>query len=160
MKLVLLRHGESEWNRLNRFTGWTDVPLSDEGRSEARAAGRRLTKDGYDFDLCFTSVLRRSIHTLNFVLDEMDRQWLPVEKSWMLNERHYGALQGLDKAQTAREYGEEQVQLWRRSFDVKPPALPKDDPRCPWLQAPYRDVPPEKLPLSESLSDTIQRVLP
>ena len=127
MKLVLLRHGESEWNKLNLFTGWTDVDLSDKGREEARQAGVILKKEGYDFDICYTSFLKRAIHTLNAVLDEMDRAWLPVVKSWKLNERHYGALQGLNKAETAEKYGEDQVKIWRRSFDIKPPALEPDD---------------------------------
>ena len=126
-KLVLVRHGESEWNKLNLFTGWTDVELSDKGREEAKAAGRVLKENGYDFDVCYTSYLKRAIHTLNIALDEMDRAWLPVIKSWKLNERHYGALQGLNKAETAEKYGEEQVKVWRRSFDVKPPALDEND---------------------------------
>ena len=129
MKLVLIRHGESEWNKLNLFTGWTDVELSDKGREEAKAAGQTLKAEGYDFDLCFTSYLKRAIHTLNIALDEMDRAWLPVVKSWKLNERHYGALQGLNKAETAEKYGEEQVKIWRRSFDIKPPVLDRDDER-------------------------------
>ena len=129
MKLVLLRHGESEWNKLNLFTGWTDVDLSDKGREEAKQAGIILKKEEYDFDVCYTSRLKRAIHTLNIALDEMDRAWLPVIKSWKLNERHYGALQGLNKAETAEKYGEDQVKIWRRSFDVKPPALTRDDER-------------------------------
>ena len=158
--LVLLRHGESEWNLENRFTGWTDVDLSAKGAEEARAAGKALKEAGYDFDICYTSYLKRAIHTLNYALDEMDRAWLPVVKNWKLNERHYGALQGLDKSDTAAKYGEHQVQLWRRSFDIEPPHLTKDDTRCPALQAQYRDIPADELPLSESLQDTIARTVP
>lgn len=160
MKLVLIRHGESEWNRLNLFTGWTDVELSDKGRQEAAEGGRILKAEGYDFDVCYTSYLKRAIHTLNLVLQEMDREWLPVEKSWRLNERHYGALQGLNKAETAEKYGEEQVKIWRRAFAVTPPALEEDDERNPKLQAPYRNVDPAELPLTESLATTIERVMP
>ena len=160
MKLVLLRHGESEWNKLNLFTGWTDVELSDKGREEAKQAGILLKNEGYDFDICYTSFLKRAIHTLNTVLDEMDRAWLPVIKSWKLNERHYGALQGLNKAETAAKYGEDQVKIWRRSFDVKPPALEPDDERNPAGQPMYRDVDPAMLPLHESLETTIERVIP
>ena len=140
MKLVLVRHGESEWNKLNLFTGWTDVDLSEKGHEEAKQAGRTLKAEGYDFDICYTSYLKRAIHTLNHILDEMDRNWLPVVKSWKLNERHYGALQGLNKSETAEKYGEEQVKIWRRSFDVKPPALDPDDERSAVKQAMYRDV--------------------
>ena len=160
MKLVLIRHGESEWNKLNLFTGWTDVDLSDTGREEAKNGGRLLKEAGYDFDICYTSYLKRAIHTLNLVLDEMDRAWLPVVKSYKLNERHYGALQGLNKAETAEKYGEEQVKIWRRSFDVKPPALEPDDERAPGNQAMFRDVDPAELPLTESLETTIERVVP
>ena len=160
MKLVLLRHGESEWNKLNLFTGWTDVDLSDKGREEARQAGVILKKEGYDFDICYTSFLKRAIHTLNAVLDEMDRAWLPVVKSWKLNERHYGALQGLNKAETAEKYGEDQVKIWRRSFDIKPPALEPDDERNPAGQPMYRNVDPLLLPVHESLETTIERVVP
>ncbi len=160
MKLVLLRHGESEWNKLNLFTGWTDVDLSDKGKEEARQAGVILKNEGYDFDICYTSYLKRAIHTLNAVLDEMDRVWLPVIKSWKLNERHYGALQGLNKAETAEKYGEEQVKIWRRSFDVKPPALEPDDKRNPAGQPMYRDIDPSLLPAHESLETTIERVIP
>ena len=160
MKLVLLRHGESEWNKLNLFTGWTDVDLSDKGKEEAKQAGILLKNEGYDFDICYTSRLKRAIHTLNTVLDELDRAWLPVIKSWKLNERHYGALQGLNKAETAARYGEEQVKIWRRSFDVKPPALEPDDERNPAGQLMYRDVDPAMLPLHESLETTIERVIP
>ena len=160
MKLVLLRHGESEWNKLNLFTGCTDVELSDNGREEAKNAGAVLKKEGYDFDVCYTSYLKRAIHTLNLALDEMDRAWLPVIKSWKLNERHYGALQGLNKSETAEKYGEEQVKIWRRSFDVKPPALEPDDERNASKQAMYRDVDPSLLPPNESLETTIERVVP
>ena len=160
MKLVLLRHGESEWNKLNLFTGWTDVELSEKGVEEAKNAGRLLKAEGYDFDVCYTSYLKRAIHTLNYALDEMDRAWLPVIKSWKLNERHYGALQGLNKAETAAKYGEDQVKIWRRSFDVKPPALEPDDERCASKQPMYRDVDPACLPAHESLETTIERVVP
>ena len=160
MKLVLLRHGESEWNLENRFTGWTDVDLSDTGRKEARKAGQLLKEEGYDFDICFTSYLKRAIHTLNLVLEEMDREWLPVEKDWRLNERHYGALQGLNKADTAKKYGDEQVHIWRRSYDVKPPELEQGDERNPARQDAYRNVDPSLLPLAESLKDTIARTVP
>ena len=159
-KLVLLRHGESEWNRLNLFTGWTDVDLSDKGREEAAAAGKTLLEGGFDFDLCYTSYLKRAIHTLNIALDAMDRAWLPVIKDWRLNERHYGALQGLNKAETARKYGEEQVKVWRRSFDVKPPALEAGDGRSAAGQPMYRDVDKALLPAAESLETTIARVIP
>jgi len=160
MKLVLVRHGESEWNKLNLFTGWTDVDLSEKGHEEAKAAGRVLKAEGYDFDICYTSYLKRAIHTLNHILDEMDRAWLPVIKTWKLNERHYGALQGLNKAETAEKYGEEQVKIWRRSFDVKPPELSPDDERSALKQAMYRDVDPALLPANESLETTIERVVP
>jgi len=160
MKLVLLRHGESEWNKLNLFTGWMDVDLSDKGREEAKAAGQTLKAEGYDFDVCYTSYLKRAIHTLNITLDEMDRAWLPVIKSWKLNERHYGALQGLNKSETAEKYGEDQVKIWRRSFDVKPPELAADDERSATKQAMYRGVDPALLPANESLETTIERVVP
>ena len=160
MKLVLLRHGESEWNKLNLFTGWTDVDLSEKGWKEAKQAGILLKKSGSDFDICYTSFLKRAIHTLNAVLDEMDRAWLPVIKSWKLNERHYGALQGLNKTETASKYGEDQVKIWRRSFDVKPPALTPDDERNPAKQQMYRNVDPTVLPAHESLETTIARVVP
>ena len=160
MKLVLIRHGESEWNKANLFTGWTDVELSEKGQNEAREAGKTLLAEGYDFDVCYTSYLKRAIHTLNFALDEMDRAWLPVHKSWKLNERHYGALQGLNKSETAEKYGEDQVKIWRRSFDVAPPLLEKDDKRNPALQEQYRAEQGENLPLGESLKDTIARVVP
>ena len=160
VKLVLLRHGESEWNKLNLFTGWTDVDLSDQGREEAKAAGEILRAENYDFDVCYTSYLKRAIHTLNITLDEMDRAWLPVVKSWKLNERHYGALQGLNKSETAAKYGEDQVKIWRRSFDIKPPALEPDDERSAARQAMYRGVDPSLLPAHESLETTIERVIP
>ena len=155
MKLVLVRHGESEWNRANLFTGWTDVDLSEKGHQEAIQAGQTLKQEGYDFDVCYTSYLKRAIHTLNHILDEMDRNWLPVHKSWHLNERHYGALQGLNKADTAAKYGEDQVKIWRRSFDVKPPLLDVNDERNPANQAMYRNVDAKALPLAESLETTI-----
>ncbi len=160
MKLVLVRHGESEWNRLNLFTGWTDVDLSETGHVEAIRAGKLLRDAGYDFDICYTSYLKRAIHTLNHILDEMDRAWLPVVKPWKLNERHYGALQGLNKAETAAKYGEDQVKIWRRSFDVKPPALSADDERSAGRQPMYRDVDPLSLPACESLETTIARTVP
>ena len=160
MKLVLVRHGESEWNKLNLFTGWTDVDLSEKGHEEAAAAGRLLKAEGYDFDVCYTSYLKRAIHTLNHILDEMDRVWLPVTKTWKLNERHYGALQGLNKSETAEKYGEDQVKIWRRSFDVKPPKLEATDERNPANQAIYASVDPAELPLTESLETTIERVVP
>ncbi len=160
MKLVLVRHGESEWNKLNLFTGWTDVDLSEKGHEEAAAAGRLLKAEGYDFDVCYTSYLKRAIHTLNHILDEMDRVWLPVTKTWKLNERHYGALQGLNKSETAEKYGEDQVKIWRRSFDVKPPMLEATDERNPANQAIYASVDPKELPLTESLETTIERVVP
>lgn len=159
MKLVLIRHGESEWNKLNLFTGWTDVDLSEKGHQEAMQAGKTLKEERFDFDVCYTSYLKRAIHTLNHVLDELDRNWLPVTKTWKLNERHYGALQGLNKSETAEKYGEEQVKIWRRSFDVKPPVLSEDDERAPKNQEMYRDV-KEELPLTESLETTIERVVP
>ncbi len=160
MKLVLLRHGESEWNKLNLFTGWTDVDLSDKGREEAANAGKILKEEGYDFDICYTSYLKRAIHTLNITLDEMDRVWLPVIKAWQLNERHYGALQGLNKSETAEKYGEDQVKIWRRSFDVKPPALEESDERSATKMTMFRDVDKSLLPANESLETTIERVIP
>jgi 2,3-bisphosphoglycerate-dependent phosphoglycerate mutase len=156
-KLVLLRHGESDWNRENRFTGWTDVDLSQQGIAEARAAGRLLKAEGYDFDLAYTSVLKRAIRTLWNVLDELDRMWLPEEKSWRLNERHYGALQGLNKAEMAAKYGEAQVLAWRRSYDTPPPPLTPEDPRYEGRDARYAGV---KVPLTESLKDTVARAVP
>ena len=160
MHLVIIRHGESEWNKLNLFTGWTDVDLTDTGRAEAAAGGKALKEQGFDFDVCYTSLLKRAIHTLNIVLDQMDRAWLPVHKTWRLNERHYGALQGLNKAKAAEEHGEEQVLIWRRSFDVQPPALTPGDERDPHVQAMFRDVPQEDLPYTECLKDTIARAWP
>lgn len=160
MKLVLLRHGESEWNVSNRFTGWTDVELSDTGMEEAEQAGLLMKESDLDFDVCFTSFLKRAIHTLDLALTQMDRVWLPVEKSWKLNERHYGALQGLNKADTAAKYGEEQVRVWRRSYDVRPPLLEEEDERNPANLPAYRSVPEEELPLAESLKDTVARVIP
>ena len=160
MKLVLIRHGESEWNKKNLFTGWTDVGLSDAGRQEAVSAGKALREAGFDFDVCYTSYLKRAIRTLDLVLEQMDREWLPVVKTWKLNERHYGALQGLDKSETARRYGEEQVKVWRRSFDVRPPALEESDERNPARLEQYRGVEKSELPLCESLKDTIARVVP
>ncbi len=160
MKLVLIRHGESQWNLENKFTGWHDVELSPKGVEEAKAAGQLLKAEGYDFDICYTSILKRAIHTLDTVLNEMDRVWLPVIKDYHLNERHYGALQGLNKAETAEKYGEEQVKIWRRSFDVKPPALDPADAEAPCNQEMFREVPKEDLPLNESLETTIERVVP
>lgn len=159
-KLVLVRHGESEWNKENRFTGWTDVELSDKGRAEAVQAGELLKAEGFTFDFAYTSVLKRAIHTLWNILDQMDTQWLPVEKSWKLNERHYGALQGLNKAETAKKYGDEQVKLWRRGFAVTPPELTKDDERYPGHDRRYASLKDEDLPVTESLATTIERVIP
>ena len=159
-KLVLVRHGESEWNKLNLFTGWTDVDLSEKGHEEAKAAGEILKKEGYDFDICYTSYLKRAIHTLNHILDSMDRNWLPVVKAWELNERHYGALQGLNKSETAEKYGEEQVKIWRRSYDIKPPALEETDKRHPKNDPMFRNVDPKNLPANESLETTVARAVP
>ncbi|HAR96286.1 MAG TPA: 2,3-diphosphoglycerate-dependent phosphoglycerate mutase [Deltaproteobacteria bacterium] len=158
--LVLLRHGESTWNRENRFTGWTDVPLSEKGIEEARKAGRLLRERGYIFDVAYTSLLKRAIKTLWIVLEEMDLMWIPVMRSWRLNERHYGALQGLNKAEAAREQGEEKVTIWRRSYDVPPPALTLDDPRHPRFDPKYSEFHPGDLPATECLKDTIGRFLP
>ena len=160
MRLVLLRHGESVWNEENRFTGWTDVDLSDQGLVEARQAGALLKANGYTFDIAYTSVLKRAIRTLWIVLDGLDLMWIPVERSWRLNERHYGALQGLNKAETASRYGEAQVHLWRRSYDIQPPSLTKDDPRYPGHDPRYRDLKPSELPLTECLQDTVARFSP
>ena len=160
MKLVLVRHGESEWNLENRFTGWTDVDLSETGKKEAKEAGRLMKEAGLDFDLCYTSYLKRAIHTLNLALDEMDRAWLPVTKAWQLNERHYGALQGLNKSETAAKYGDAQVKVWRRSYDVQPPALEPTDERNPAGLPQYRGVESDQLPLTESLKDTVARAVP
>ena len=159
-KLVLIRHGESTWNLDNRFTGWTDVDLTPTGAEQAKQAGRLLKAEGYEFDLCYTSVLKRAIHTLWNVLDEMDRQWLPVVNSWRLNERHYGALQGLNKAETAKKFGDDQVLVWRRSYDTPPPALEANDPRCERGDLRYAGLKPEEVPLTECLKDTVARVLP
>ena len=159
-KLVLIRHGESTWNLENRFTGWTDVDLTPAGIEQALAAGRLLKAEGYDFDLAYTSVLTRAIRTLHLALDEMQRLWLPTVKHWRLNERHYGALQGLNKAETARQYGDEQVLVWRRSYDTPPPALAADDPRCERLDPRYARLQPGEVPLTECLKDTVERVLP
>lgn len=160
MKLVLLRHGFSTWNQENRFTGWTDVDLADQGRAEALEAGRLLKEGGYVFDIAYTSVLKRAIRTLWMTLDTLDQMWLPVEKSWRLNERHYGALQGLNKAETTARHGEAQVKIWRRSYDIPPPPLTPDDPRHPSRDARYASLPPSDLPLTESLKDTVARFLP
>ena len=159
-KLVLLRHGESIWNKENRFTGWTDVDLSDKGREEAREAGRVLMAGRFGFDLAFTSVLKRAIRTLWIALDEMDLMWIPVRNSWRLNERHYGALQGLNKAETAAKFGDPQVKIWRRSYDVPPPALEPGDPRSPAGDPRYAELGPGELPLTECLKDTVARFLP
>lgn len=160
IKLVLIRHGESEWNKENRFTGWTDVDLSDAGRKEAQRAGEALKAAGFCFDFAYTSMLKRAIHTLNHVLDAVDQAWLPVEKNWQLNERHYGALQGLNKTETVEKYGEAQVKEWRRSFDVKPPAITREDSRFPGNDRRYVGLDQADLPLTESLADTIDRVIP
>ena len=158
--LVLLRHGESIWNKENLFTGWTDVDLSEKGLEEARDAGQVLKREGYIFDIAFTSVLKRAIRTLWIVLDEMDLMWIPVRNDWRLNERHYGALQGLNKAETAERYGEEQVKLWRRSYDVRPPSLEETDPRSPVNDPRYKELSREQIPLAECLKDTVERFLP
>ncbi len=159
-KVVFIRHGQSAWNLENRFTGWTDVDLTDLGRQEAREGAELLRKEGFDFDVCYTSYLRRAVKTLDIVLDVMDLMWLPVFKHWELNERHYGALQGLNKAETAEKYGDEQVFVWRRSYDTPPPSLEPSDPRFPGNERRYADIPAERLPLAESLKDTVARVLP
>ena len=158
--LVLLRHGESEWNKENRFTGWVDVDLSEKGRQEAIAAGQLLKAHGFTFDRAFSSVLKRAMRTLWMVQDEMDLLWLPVERSWRLNERHYGALQGLNKAETAAKHGEAQVKVWRRSYDIPPPALTVDDPQYPGRDRRYAQLTPAELPLTECLKDTVERFLP
>ena len=159
-RIVLLRHGESAWNKENRFTGWTDVDLSEKGVQEAHAAGRRLKEEGYVFDVAYTSVLRRAIKTLWIVLEEMDLMWIPVYRSWRLNERMYGALQGLNKAETAERHGEAQVKIWRRSYDVPPPELARGDPRFPGKDPRYASLRPDELPLTEALKDTVARFLP
>ena len=158
--LVLLRHGESTWNKENRFTGWTDVDLTEKGREEARGAGQLLKAGGFGFDFVFTSVLKRAIRTSFIAQDELDQLWLPVERNWRLNERHYGALQGLNKAETAAQHGEEQVKIWRRAYAIAPPPLTPDDPRHAGRDPRYQEVPPSLLPLTESLKDTVERFLP
>ena len=159
-KLVLLRHGESDWNKENRFTGWTDVDLSDKGRQEAHEAGVVLKAGGYTFDVAYTSVLKRAIRTLWMTLDELDLMWIPVHRSWRLNERHYGALQGLNKSETAAKFGEDQVKIWRRSYDIPPPALTPVDERYPGHDPRYKDLTAQELPLTECLKDTVHRFLP
>src|SRR5690348_10110779 len=159
-KLILVRHGQSIWNLENLFTGWTDVDLADQGRDEATRAGRQLLEEKLMVDIAFTSVLKRAIRTLWIMLDEMDRMWIPVERSWRLNERHYGALQGLDKAQTVERHGAEQVKIWRRSYDIPPPALDSNDKRHPAFDKRYASLPPDALPATESLKETLARVLP
>ena len=159
-RLVLLRHGESVWNQENRFTGWTDVDLNDKGRAEAKEAGRLMLAEKFEFDVAHTSVLKRAIRTMWMALDEMDLLWIPVHKSWRLNERHYGALQGLNKAETAAKHGEEQVKIWRRSYDIPPPALTPDDPRHPSRDRRYASLSRSELPLTESLKETVARFLP
>ena len=159
-KLVLLRHGESTWNKENRFTGWTDVDLTEKGTEEAIKAGNLLKEKGFVFEKAYTSYLKRAIKTLNIVLDRMDLDWIAVEKTWRLNEKHYGALQGLNKSETAEKYGEEQVKIWRRSYDIAPPALREDDPRNPRLDIRYMGIQGEHLPLTEALKDTVERSLP
>lgn len=159
-KLVLLRHGQSTWNLDNRFTGWTDVDLTEQGREEARRAGKLLKAEGFDFDLVYTSVLKRAIRTMYLALDEMDQLWLPVIRDWRLNERHYGALQGLNKAETTAKHGEEQVKVWRRSYSTPPPPLDADDPRAPQHDRRYAGLKPSELPLTESLKETVARFVP
>jgi 2,3-bisphosphoglycerate-dependent phosphoglycerate mutase len=159
-KLVLLRHGESTWNKENLFTGWTDVDLSEKGVEEAKEGGRVLKAEGYSFDIAFTSVLKRAIRTLWFVMDEMDLMWIPVIRDWRLNERHYGALQGLNKAQMTEKFGEQQVKIWRRSYDTRPPALEETDPRNPATDPRYKTLAKEQVPLTECLKDTVARFLP
>ena len=159
-KVILIRHGESVWNKENLFTGWTDVDLSNKGFGEAKEAGLVLKEQGFVFDIAFTSVLKRAVRTLWIVLDKMDLMWLPVHHDWRLNERHYGALQGLNKAETAAQYGEAQVKLWRRSYDIQPPALAADDPRWPGLDPRYQELAPRDIPLTECLKDTVARFLP
>ncbi|HNO75212.1 2,3-diphosphoglycerate-dependent phosphoglycerate mutase [Nitrosomonas mobilis] len=159
-KLVLLRHGESTWNQENRFTGWTDVDLTVKGIGEAKAAGQLLRSNGFNFDLAYTSVLKRAIRTLWLTLDEMDRMWTPIKLNWRLNERHYGALQGLNKAETARQYGDEQVLIWRRSYDTRPPEITTEDERYPGFDPRYSKMARNEIPLAESLKDTVERFLP
>jgi len=159
-RLVLLRHGESTWNKENRFTGWHDVDLSEKGREEARESGRLMAEQKFEFDVAYTSVLKRALRTLWIALDEMDMLWIPVHRSWRLNERHYGALQGLNKAETAAEHGEAQVKIWRRSYDIPPPPLTEEDPRHPSHDRRYASLSPSQIPLTESLKDTVARFLP
>ncbi len=159
-KLVLIRHGESTWNKENRFTGWTDVDLSEKGMGEAKEGGRVLKENGFKFDIAYTSVLKRAIRTLWLVLDELDQMWIPVVRDWRLNERHYGALQGLNKSETAAKFGEDQVKIWRRSYDVPPPVLEQSDPRWPGHDPRYKSLKPQECPLTECLKDTVARVLP
>ena len=159
-KLILIRHGESQWNKLNLFTGWTNVDLSEKGIQEAIEAGKVLKENGYKPEICFTSYLKRAIKTLNYVLDTMDMDWLPVYKTWRLNEKSYGQLQGLDKKMTAEKYGDEQVRLWRRAFDVRPPALEMNDPKSPRMDPRYAELTDDQIPLTEALCDTIERVMP
>lgn len=159
-KLVLIRHGESIWNKENKFTGWTDIDLSERGAAEAKRAGEILKKAGFTFDLAYTSVLKRAVRTLSLILGELELSAVPIQRTWRLNERHYGALQGLNKSETARIYGDKQVQLWRRSYEIKPPALDQGDPRYPGNDPKYKELPPIAWPLTESLADTIQRVMP
>lgn len=159
-KLVLIRHGESEWNKLNLFTGWTDVDLTEKGTNEAKTSGKLLKEEGFTFDVAYTSVLKRAIRTLWFVLDEMDLMWVPVVRDWRLNERHYGALQGLNKAETAEKYGDEQVKIWRRSYDTRPPVLEESDLRFPGHDPRYANISKDVLPLTECLKDTVARFLP
>ncbi|MEJ2105102.1 MAG: 2,3-bisphosphoglycerate-dependent phosphoglycerate mutase, partial [Ignavibacteriaceae bacterium] len=159
-KVVLLRHGESTWNKENRFTGWTDVDLSEKGVEEAHKAGQTLKREGYTFDIAYTSVLKRAIRTLWITLDKMDLMWIPVIRNWRLNERHYGALQGLNKAEIAKKFGEEQVHIWRRSYDTQPPALEKTDERYPGKDPRYHDLTEKELPLTECLKDTVARFVP
>ncbi len=159
-RLVLLRHGESIWNKENRFTGWTDVDLTEKGKQEAQNAARLLKENNFTFDCAYTSLLKRAIRTLWITLDEMDLMWIPVERAWQLNERHYGALQGLNKSETAAQYGEEQVRIWRRSYAIRPPELEKNDPRYPGNDTRYKNLPETSLPLCECLKDTLNRLLP
>jgi 2,3-bisphosphoglycerate-dependent phosphoglycerate mutase len=159
-KVILLRHGESTWNKENRFTGWTDVDLSEKGIEEAHKAGKTLLQEGYTFDIAYTSVLKRAIRTLWIALDEMDLIWIPVIRNWRLNERHYGALQGLNKAETAKKFGEQQVHIWRRSYDIQPPALEKNDERFPGKDPRYEELTEKELPLTECLKDTVARFIP
>ncbi len=160
IKLVLLRHGESEWNKENKFTGWTDVDLSEKGRNEAQQSGDTMKEEGFVFDVAFTSVLKRAIRTLWIALDRMDLMWIPIYNSWRLNERHYGALQGLNKSETAEKFGEDQVLIWRRSYDIPPPVLEKTDERYPGNDPRYKDLDEKDLPLTESLKETVARFLP